>query len=174
MCEALSYLRRQIYVLDTYPTPAVKHVNHAMLLLYTYASIGIFVPLLVLVLSVIYAFLYICLKLNMVAISGAGTTMIDVPLNLRKWKNRSSHKIGQYSWLSKALNQRMVKIQTFDWLLVCIFIFPTFDINQCSFRRCGSVFTIGIDIISIHAIHAKGSRQSLYRAQWCEHNGICA
>ena len=50
MAGALAHLRRQLFVLDTYPTAGVRALNHAMLALYTYASLGIFVPLFVILL----------------------------------------------------------------------------------------------------------------------------
>ena len=50
MAQALAHLRRQLFVLDTYPTAGVRALNHAMLALYAYASLGIFVPLFVILL----------------------------------------------------------------------------------------------------------------------------
>ena len=64
MTTAFAYLRRQLYVLDTYPNAAVKRLNHTMLFLYSYASLGIFVPLFVIVFYVIQVSLYVTRALS--------------------------------------------------------------------------------------------------------------
>lgn len=44
LAGAMGYLRRQLFVLDTYPNVGVRLLNHGMLLLYSYAALGIFAP----------------------------------------------------------------------------------------------------------------------------------